>query len=118
MLSLSFSTSSSSLRVPALADVERREDALVGNLAVEDDFRVTGALELFEDDLVHAAAGVDQGGGDDRERAALLDVARRAEEALGALQGVGVDTAGQHLAGARHDRVVGAAEAGDRDRAG
>src|SRR5205085_7432751 len=35
-----------------LADVERGEDALVGNLAVEHDFAVTSALELFEDDLV------------------------------------------------------------------
>jgi hypothetical protein len=32
---------------------------------------------------------------------------------FGPLQRVGVDAAGQHLAGARHDRVVGAAEAGD-----
>src|SRR4051812_16359896 len=35
------------------ADVERREDALVGDLAVEHDFAVAGALELFEDDFVH-----------------------------------------------------------------
>jgi hypothetical protein len=76
------------------------------HLAVEDDFRVTGALELFEDHLVHAAAGVDQRGGDDGQRAALLDVARRAEEALGALQRVGVDTAGQHLAGADGTTVL------------
>src|SRR3954451_10654460 len=34
-----------------LADVQRREDALVADLAVEDDFRVTGALELLEDHL-------------------------------------------------------------------
>src|SRR5690606_36907339 len=66
-----------------LADVERREDALVGDLAVEHDLRIAGTLELLEDHLVHAAAGVDQRGGDDREAAAFLDVARRAEEALG-----------------------------------
>src|SRR3990167_8966359 len=75
-----------------LADVERGEDALVGDLAVEDDFRVAGALELLEDHFVHPAAGVDQRGGDDRQRTAFLDVARGAEEALGALQRVGVDT--------------------------
>src|SRR3546814_15105810 len=78
-----------------LADVERREDALVRNLAVEHDFGVTGALEFLEDHFVHAAAGVDQRGGDDRERAAFLDVARGTEEALGALERVGVDAAGQ-----------------------
>src|SRR4051812_1139625 len=54
-----------------LADVERGEDALVADLAVEDDLRIAGALELLEDDLVHLGAGVDQSGGDDRERAAL-----------------------------------------------
>src|SRR5262249_30986469 len=64
-----------------LGDVDGREGALVGNLAVENDFGVTGALELLEDDLVHAAAGVDQRRGDDGERAAFLDVAGGAEEA-------------------------------------
>ncbi len=48
------------------------------------------------------------------EAAAFLDVAGRAEEALGALQGVGVDTTGEHLAGAGHHGVVGAGQAGDR----
>ncbi len=81
-------------------------DALVGDLAVEDDFRVTGALELFEDHFVHAAAGVDQRGGDDGQRAAFLDVAGRTEEALRPLQRVGVDTAGQHLAGADGTTVL------------
>src|SRR3546814_4783785 len=36
-----------------LADVQRREDALVGDLAVEDDLGIAGALELLEDHLVH-----------------------------------------------------------------
>ena len=80
-------------------DVHRREGALVGDLAVENKFGIAGALELFEDDFVHPAAGVDQRGGDDGQRAALLDVARGAEEALRPLQRVGVDAAGQHLAG-------------------
>jgi hypothetical protein len=81
-----------------LGDVDRRERPLVGQLAVQDDFRIAGALELLEDHLVHAAAGIDQGGGDDGERAAFLDVAGGAEETLRPLQGVGVDTAGEPLA--------------------
>jgi hypothetical protein len=48
------------LRVPDLQDVDRREDALVGDLAVQHDFLLPGALEFFEDHFVHAAAGVDQ----------------------------------------------------------
>ena len=35
------------------------------------------------DDFVHAAAGLHQRGGDDGEAAAVFDIARRAEEALG-----------------------------------
>ena len=78
------------------------------------DLGVAGALEFLVDDVVHAAAGVDQGGGNDGQRAAFLDVAGRTEEALGLLQGVGIDATGQHLAGGRHDGVVGAGEAGQR----
>ena len=37
-----------------LGDVDRREHTLIGDLAVKHDFRVTGALEFFEDDFVHA----------------------------------------------------------------
>ena len=33
-------------------NVDSREDALVGHFAVEDDFRVTRALEFLEDDFV------------------------------------------------------------------
>ena len=40
-------------------DVDRRECALVGNLAVKDQFRVAGALELFEDHFIHSATGID-----------------------------------------------------------
>ena len=60
---------------------------------------VAGALEFFKDHLVHAAAGVDQCGTDDGQASAFFDFAGRAEKTLGALQGVGVNTAGQHLAG-------------------
>src|SRR5687768_16422878 len=42
-----------------LADVERREDALVADLTVEHDFAVSGALELLEDDFVHLRASID-----------------------------------------------------------
>src|SRR3984957_13358602 len=79
-------------------DVDRREHALLGDAPVEVDFAVARALELLVDDIVHLRAGVDERGGEDREAAALLDVARRAKEALGTLQGAGVDAAGQHLA--------------------
>ena len=98
----------------ALLDVDRREHAAIGQLAIEVDLEVAGALELLEDHFVHARAGVDQRGRDDRQRAAFFDVARRAEEALRPLQRVAVDAARQHLARRRHDGVVGARQARDR----
>ena len=50
-----------------LGDVQRREDALVGKVAVERQFHVAGTFELFEDHLIHAAAGVDEAGGENGE---------------------------------------------------
>ncbi len=79
-------------------DVDRREDALVHQPAVEVDLHVAGALELLEDHLVHPAAGVDQRRADDGQAAAVLDVARRAEELLRLVQRVRVDAAGEDLA--------------------
>ena len=95
-----------------LQDVDRGEDPLIGNLTVKDDFRVTGALELFEDDLVHTAARIDQGGRDNGQGAAFFDIAGGTKEALGPLQGVGVNTSGQDLTGRRHHGIVGAAQTG------
>ena len=82
----------------ALLEIDRREHALVGELPVEMDFHVAGPFELLEDDVVHARAGVDERRGDDRERTALFDVARSAEEPLRLLQGVRIETARQDLA--------------------
>ena len=66
----------------ALAAAETEKSAAVGQLAVEHDLAVTGALELLEDHLVHPGTGVDQGRGEDGQGAALLAVAGRAEELL------------------------------------
>ena len=83
----------------AAVEVDGREHALFIKAAVQVDFAVAGAFEFLKDHLVHAAAGVDQCGTDDGQAAAFFNFAGRAEKTLGALQGVGVHTAGQHLAG-------------------
>ena len=75
---------------------------------------VAGALELLVDDFVHPRAGVDQRRGDDRQRAAFLEVPRGAEEPLRPLQRVRVEAAGEDLSGGGLHVVVGAGEAGDR----
>src|SRR5690606_28729981 len=51
--------------------------------------------------------------GDDGQRTAFLDVARSTEKALGLFQGVGIDTTGEHFAGAGDHGVVGACQACD-----
>ena len=59
-----------------------------GQLAVEMNFHVSGAFEFFKDHVVHTASGIDERRGDNGERSAFFDVARRSEEALGPLQGI------------------------------
>src|SRR6266536_3510416 len=78
-------------------DVQGGEDAALGQLAVQPHLHVPGALELLEDDLVHARAGVHQRGREDRQRAAVLDISGRAEEALGRVERRGVDATGEDL---------------------
>src|SRR6185436_5749142 len=78
-------------------NINRREYALVRNLAIQNDFRVTGSLELFENDFVHAAARVDQGSRNNGERSAFLNIARGTKEPLWSLQGVGIHTTGQNF---------------------
>ncbi|CDE75885.1 putative uncharacterized protein [Sutterella sp. CAG:521] len=56
-------------------------------------FHVAGAFEFFIDHIIHAAAGIDQGGGDDRKRAAFLKITGGTKNALGAMQSIGVHAA-------------------------
>ena len=67
----------------ALYNVYGGVDAAVGHVAVEMEFHIAGALELFVDEVVEAAAGVDECGGDDGKTAAVFTVAGGAEEFLG-----------------------------------
>ena len=113
-LRMSGGTSSSSLRVPdrvmSIAGKTRLSATLRSRMISElpvplNSSKITSSMRR---------AGFDQRRGDDGQRAAFLDVARGAEEALRALQRVGVDAACQHLARGRHDGVIGAAETRDR----
>ena len=54
--------------------------------------QVAGSLELFENHVVHAATGINQGSGNDSQAAAFFDVSCGTEKALGALQSVGIHT--------------------------
>lgn len=48
-------------------NVDRRINTLVGDFPIQDDFGVTRTLELFEDNFIHPAAGIDQRRCDDGE---------------------------------------------------
>src|SRR5215831_12477984 len=94
--------------------VDGREDPLVGELTAQPQLHVAGPLELLEDHLVRAGAGLDEGGGEDRDRAAMLDVARRAEEPFRRVERGRVHATGHDPPAGRGGQVVGTAEPGDR----
>lgn len=73
--------------------VDSRKDTTVGKIAVELKLHVAGALKLFKDDFVHLGTGVDEGRGQDGERATILDITGCAQEALGRIQGRRIDAA-------------------------
>ena len=77
------------------------------------DLHVAGALEFLVYDIVHPAAGLDEGGGDDGKAAAVFDVAGCAEEPLGLVKGAGVHAAGQGFAGGGDGQVIGPGQTGD-----
>ena len=64
-------------------NVDRREGALVRNLAIEDQFGIARSFELFKDDIVHTAAESNEGGGHNRQTSTFLYVAGGAEKRLG-----------------------------------
>ncbi len=97
------------------AHVDGRPDALVDQLTVEVELHVAGALELLENHVVHPAAGVDEGGGQNRQGAALLDVSGGPEKALRLVQGGRVEAAGEQLAAGRRLGVVRPRQPGDRE---
>ena len=68
--------------------------------------------ELLDQQLVDGGAAVHERGGQDGERAAVLEAAGGAEEPLGRRERGGVDAAGQGAAGRRAGDVVGAAQPG------
>ena len=95
-----------------LIDVDRRENPLIHQPTVQMDLHVARAFEFFENDFIHSATGIDQRRGDNGQTAAIFDVARRAEKLLRFMQRVGIDAAGKNLSARRHDRVIGARQAG------
>ncbi|BAI65135.1 hypothetical protein RMDY18_13030 [Rothia mucilaginosa DY-18] len=93
-------------------NINRREDTLIRQLTGQTQLHVTGALELFEDHFVHLRAGLNQGGSQNGQRAALFNVAGRTEELLRRVQRGRIHTTGQDTTGCGSRQVVCTAQAG------
>lgn len=63
----------------AFTEIDGRKYPLVGHFTVQYDLGVARTLELLEDHLVHAASGIDERRGDDRQRTTTFDITRRTE---------------------------------------
>src|SRR5881275_127431 len=79
-------------------DIDSGPDAFIDQTAVEVELHVAGAFELLKNDLIHAAAGIDQRRRQYCEAAPLFHVAGRPEEALRFLHGIGIKSAAEELA--------------------
>ena len=79
--------------------VDGRVDAFLCNAAVEVNLGVAGSLEFLVDHVIHARTGIDQRRRKNSQAATFLDVTCGTKEAFRALQGVGIDATGEHLAG-------------------
>lgn len=88
-------------------------DASFDEFAVENEFGVSGTFEFFEDNLVHAAAGIHESGGDNGEASTFFNAASGAEEAFRMLEGIGIDATGECFSGVWNFGIPGAGESSD-----
>ena len=76
-------------------------------------FHVARAFELLINDVVQAATGVDEAGGEDGEAAAVLDFSGGPEELAGGIEGDRVHPAGERPSAGREREVVGPGQPGE-----
>jgi hypothetical protein len=71
--------------VSSARSIEDRKGSPIGELAVERELHVAGAVEFFEDDLIHVVPGINPCGlcGRIRRDAALFDLRRCAPWGIG-----------------------------------
>ena len=67
-------------------DIDSREDALVGQVAVELQFHITSTFELFKDHFVHFGTGIYKRRSKDGQRTTAFNVAGSTEEAFRLVQ--------------------------------
>ena len=77
-------------------------------------FHIARALKLLVDHIIHARAGINEAGGNNRKRAAVLDVTGGTKEAFGRIERHGVNATGEGATTWGHIKIVGPGEASDR----
>ena len=97
----------------AADDIHGGEEAAVGQLAVQVQLHVAGALKLLVNHLIHPAAGIHQASADDGQAAAFFDVAGGPKELLGGIKGCRIDTAGKGAPAGRNRQVIGPGQPGN-----
>ena len=94
-------------------NVDGGKEAAVSQAAIKNEFHIPRTLELLGNHVIHAAAGIDKGSGEDGQRASPFQLSGCAKEALGHLQCIGVHPATQGAPGLRV-QVMRAGQAGER----
>ena len=81
----------------AAMDIDGWPDASFDHASVEDNFEVPCSLKFFEDHIIHFAPSIDQGSGQNGERAPFFHFAGGTEKGLRFLKGVGIEAAGEEF---------------------
>ena len=95
-------------------EIDGGENALLSHVAVEMELHISGALELLEYHIIHAAARLYQGCREYGNGTALLKIASCAEKFLGLVKSRGVETSAESPAARRLDKIVRPCELRDR----
>ena len=77
-----------------LHNVDGREHAFLGKLAVKHQLHVAGSLKLLEHHVIHLASGIHQRSGKDCETSSITHVSGRTEKALRHVQRCRIKTSG------------------------
>ena len=84
---------------------------MLRNAAVQHQFHIARPLEFLENQVIHAAVGFHQGGGNDSQGTGLARIAGGGKKAAGHFQSAGVNAAGHRAAASLVSVIVGAGQA-------
>src|SRR5699024_10348206 len=87
-------------------DIDCRIDAALTHIPVQMEFHVSVPFEFLIDDVIHAASGIHECCGQDRQASTRFDVTRGTEEMFRTVQACGIQSAGECPAARRNHQVI------------